>query len=224
MNKASLNFVLLILVLLSCTKDDNITNHGANCVLGEGTIVSGNRTLSNFSSIQNSIYADILVSRGPQEDITVTGQQNILDEVVTTVIGDKLRISHNRCLDIIDAVQIEITIPTLNSLELTGVGDVILVDRFDLPDLEVDLTGVGNIELQGTTTTLDVALMGVGKIRAFELITEECTVTIAGSGDVEVNVSDRLDVVITGVGNVIYQGNPTITSHITGSGRIIASD
>ena len=50
---------------------------------------------------------------------------------------------------------------------------------------------------------------------------EKADVTISGSGDAEVTVSDDLDVKITGSGDVYYKGNPDLDVNITGSGEVI---
>ena len=45
-------------------------------------------------------------------------------------------------------------------------------------------------------------------------------VAIAGSGDVDVNVSESLDVTIAGSGDVSYLGSPRVSQRIRGSGRV----
>jgi len=50
---------------------------------------------------------------------------------------------------------------------------------------------------------------------------DTCYITSTGIGDCEVNVIHILNVTISGVGNVYYKGNPTITSNITGLGQLI---
>jgi len=37
---------------------------------------------------------------------------------------------------------------------------------------------------------------------------------------VEVKVTDKLDVAIAGSGNVKFKGNPTVSTHIAGSGKV----
>ena len=215
--------LLVLLITLACNKDDNFSP-GNNCLRGQGTIVSETRTLSNFHSINNTIFADILLTQGPQEDVMIEAQQNILEEVKTEVINGELRITHNRCLDIVDPVILHVTIPEIENLTLTGVGDIIAQNEFDLADLKITLTGAGNFDLQGIATSLDIRLTGVGNVSAFDLNADVCNVSISGVGDVEVFVNDELNVTITGVGTVSYIGNPTITSNISGSGGIVNSN
>ncbi|MDH3698865.1 MAG: DUF2807 domain-containing protein [Flavobacteriaceae bacterium] len=225
-------YIILVLALLvfSCDNDVNIDfpdrpnfpPNGTNCLRGEGAVVMQSRTIADpFTEIKSSIFADILVTQGAQEDIILEGQQNILDQINTEVINGELHIELDRCISIVQAVKVHITIPDIESLELEGVGDVVAQNDFDLTDLRIRLTGTGNFRLQGVATFLDIDMTGVGDVRAFDLISDICEVQITGVGNVEVTVNDELDVSISGVGDVYYRGNPMITSNVTGTGAVI---
>jgi hypothetical protein len=75
--------------------------------------------------------------------------------------------------------------------------------------------------LYGTADFFNVNVSGSGVVRAFDMISQECDVFIAGSGDVRVTVEDFLKVRINGSGDVLYKGNPTIDVDISGSGSVI---
>jgi hypothetical protein len=228
MKTSRLFLMFAALLTLSCSLDvnndfpDNFTPN--SCLDGQGSIVSEIRTLADFHNISSTIFADIHLTQGPKEDVIIEAQQNILGELKTTVVQGELRLTLNRCVDIIEPVKVLITIPEINNLTLTGVGDFIAENDFDLTELNVVLTGVGDFNLQGTTTALDISLTGVGDVKAFDLISDMCDIVIAGVGEAEVFVNDELNVTITGTGKVFYKGNPTITSDITGTGSLVDSN
>ncbi len=228
MKNSRLFLMFAALLTLSCSLDVNNDfpdNFSPNsCLDGQGSIVSETRTLADFHSISSTIFADIHLTQGPKEDVIIEAQQNILGELKTTVVQGELRLTLNRCVDIIQPVKVLITIPEINNLTLTGVGDFIAKNDFDLTDLNVVLTGVGDFNLQGTTTTMDIMLTGVGNVKAFDLNSDMCDIDITGVGDAEVFVNDELNVTITGTGKVYYKGNPTITTDITGTGSIVDSN
>lgn len=85
---------------------------------------------------------------------------------------------------------------------------------------EVDITGSGDVKLDGTTIDFDIRIAGSGDINAFGLETTSCDIDITGAGDVEVSVSDSLNVRISGAGNVCYRGDPTVDTDISGSGDV----
>jgi len=221
---------VLSLLMFSCDNDVNVNlpdhpnfpTNGTNCLIGEGVVVMQSRTITDpFTEIKSSIFADILVTQGAQEDILLEGQQNILDQINTEVVNGELQLELDRCINIAQTVRVHITIPDIESLELAGVGDVVAQNDFDLTDLYIGLTGVGNFRIQGTSTFLDIDLIGVGDVDAFDLISDICQVRVSGVGDVEVTVNDELEVTISGVGDVYYKGNPTINSNISGTGAVI---
>lgn len=225
----TIKFILVFVTLLSlsCSTDVNINPPNFppnNCLDGQGAIVSETRTTADFHSINSTIYADILLTQGPKEDVIIEAQQNILRELKTTIVNGELRLTLNRCVDILQAVKVHITIPEIRRLTLTGAGDIIAQNEFNLTDLNVTLTGAGDFMLQGITNTLDITLTGVGDVKAFDLNSDICDVRITGVGDTEVFVNDELNVTITGAGTVYYKGNPSITSNITGSGSIVDSN
>lgn len=216
-------FLLLFMVsFLSCNNDDDLNILPQNnCLMGQGTIVSETRSLPTFHSVVNTVFADVLITQGPEEDIIIEAQQNILQELNTRVVNGELRITVDRCIDINQAIKVHITIPEIRNLALTGVGDMIAQNNFDVNNLRIALTGVGDFVLKGTTTSLDIALTGVGNVRSFQLISTDCDVLISGTGDAEVFVNHQLNVIITGTGSVFYKGNPLINSTITGIGSVV---
>ena len=213
----------LMFITSACSRD-NDSFIGNDCIIGQGIITSEARSFVDFHSINNLIFADINLSQGPQEEVIFEAQQNILDIVKTQIADGELRIFHEQCIDIIDPVIVHITIPDIKSLALTGVGNVTTQTDFELTDLTVRLVGVGDFNLRGTAETLDIRITGVGDVKAFDLNANICSISISGNGDVEAYVNDELDVSITGLGNVFYKGNPTITSTISGAGEIVNSN
>lgn len=217
-------FILLILLLpiLSCLNNgDDVFPPSNNCIDGQGAIVTETRTVNDFHSINNLIVADIFLTQGPKEDIILEAQQNILDQLKTIVVNNELRLSFTRCVDIQEKVKIYISIPDIKNLTVTGVGDLVAQNDFNLSELNVVLTGVGDVILKGITSELNIMLTGVGNVKTFQFNTDLCDATLTGVGDIEVFVNDQLNVNLTGVGNVYYKGNPTISATITGSGSVV---
>ena len=62
--------------------------------------------------------------------------------------------------------------------------------------------------------------MGPAPFDGTDLVTAEGGVSVSGSGNAKVNVSDRLDAEISGSGSIIYLGDPEISAITRGSGRI----
>jgi len=86
--------------------------------------------------------------------------------------------------------------------------------------VKVDISGSGNSDLKGKTKDLTIGIAGSGQSRSKELMSENATVSIAGSGDAYVFASSSLDVSVAGSGDVYYLGQPHINSKIAGSGSV----
>ncbi len=105
------------------------------------------------------------------------------------------------------------------TLQSTGSGE--MTANFNTQRLEILSSGSANMNVSGTTISQTVALSGSGNYSAFELTSNLCVIENSGSGNAEVTVLDEFDVKLLGSGNISYKGNPTITSTITGSGKLI---
>lgn len=127
------------------------------------------------------------------------------------------------------------------AIDLAGSGKVNLPERVEVATIKTDLAGSGTVHaaelicsayegdiagsgtlvLGGEAEKVSLSVAGSGEIKAFALQTKELFCSIAGSGDVEMSVSDKIDVDIAGSGKIRYKGNPTeIKKHIAGSGSI----
>jgi len=92
----------------------------------------------------------------------------------------------------------------------------------ELESLHLTLNGAGNISLYGNAQHAQFTLNGAGELEAFGLTAETAAVTLNGAGRVSITATEQLDAAINGTGQIIYDGNPTISRRITGIGRVRA--
>lgn len=216
-------FIVSLALLTSCTNDDPIGpgNIGDDCVQGEGAVVSITRDASSFNIIESNIVGNIVLRQGAQYELRLEAQRNILDLISTRVVNQRLLLSLEECFNSARGITLYITLPELVEINLLGVGNINMENDFDVDELDVTLTGVGNIFLRGSANEINLVTTGVGENRAFDMPTAICTVTITGEGIAEVFVRDALDVDIEGVGTVFYKGNPAITIQSGGTGSVV---
>ena len=92
-----------------------------------------------------------------------------------------------------------------------------------LPSLTA-LTAIGNssVDIQsGKTDEFETVIMGAANVHGFGFTAKQAHITIEGSGNTEVSVTEKLHAKITGSGNIYYKGNAAASSNITGSGKVI---
>jgi hypothetical protein len=104
-------------------------------------------------------------------------------------------------------------------LEIEGSGNIDCAA--DVENLYSQIEGSGEIRMNGSALNSELRVIGSGHQRAGEFNTDVCIAYISGSGIIDTDVNNSLDVTITGSGIVNYFGNPVITSHISGSGKIV---
>lgn len=210
------------------------------CEKGDGPTVNKELSLPPFHSLVLDISADVFITEGEAQSITVEGQENIIDQLELDVRNETWEIDFEQsCIYNHDDLKIFITLPEIRSIEIDGSGNVVGENTFtgDNIDLTIDgsgdmdlalevkevnarVEGSGDFELEGLADVVRYYVRGSGDIRAFDLEALEADVEIRGSGSVEVTVVDFLKVDIDGSGDVFYKGNPELDVRVDGSGEV----
>lgn len=229
------SFIVLLFATSACTQ--SWTGSG---ITGEGPKVTKTLNIDNFSGLALAISADVHIKQGGSQSVKVEGQQNIIDNLKTEVKNGVWKVGFEKNVRKHDPVTIWVTVPSVNELSVSGSGSIIGDSKFtSLGDLNLAISGSGNIKFDADSKRLDVAISGSGNmnlagstgasnmrisgsgdINAFDLTASTCDVKISGSGDSSVNVSEKLDVAIAGSGDVFYKGRPSVRSKVSGSGSV----
>ncbi len=211
----------------------------SRCEEGFGGTTTEEIVLADFTGIKLRTDAQVYITQGEDQEVVIKGQENIIEELETSVRNDVWEIEFDDCVDDSDVLRIFITLPTLNYVANSGSGkirseDILRVDILDIENngsggiilsVEADQingrnSGSGKVELEGVTTTLDFEIDGSGDVQAFDLLARDAQIDVDGSGDFQVNVSDFLGIDIKGSGDVYYKGNPDMQVSTNGSGKV----
>jgi hypothetical protein len=225
----SLVFGLSFLCISSCTKT----------YTGEGEVVAESRDMGTFSSIALNMHVLLLVKDSTAHSCVVKAQQNLQEVIITRLDGKTLVITNKGRIDSDRPIVIEVTMNQAESFEVNGSGKIQSTGTIknDLIDLEVNgsgslemdvvtdkltaaVSGAGTLNLTGSTNDFDVEISGSGNVNAFDLNTLHSKSKISGSGEINVNVSDKLRAQVNGSGKIYYKGNPEKSIHIEGSGSV----
>lgn len=243
-----------------------------------------------FTGVLNTTAADVVIESGSDYSVRARGDSRALSYLEFDVEDGDLRIRNPWrpwrirslfALNEIRRIVVEVTLPQLESVRLTGSGDARVVDEIQPRRLELRTTGPGNIRVEADTRTLDISITGSGDIEfdgradfaeirltgpgdlhlSLDAETVEATVTgsgdifadgtadmldlslsgpgdfdgegfqtkeaivsITGSGDVTVDVDDSLEARLTGPGDLVLGGSPSVVNaSTTGSGRVVSA-
>lgn len=215
-------FLLLGVVVLS-------TGCGAyvntlETVKGSGQIVSESRQVSGFSSIDIMLGAELVLIQAPGEALTVEADDNLMLYITTEVINGQLVVSTppNISLQPSRPVQLYLTFETLTAVDVYGSCDITAAE-LNLDELAITFFGSGSTALTGRADHQTITVRGTANINNFDLASERVTVEIDGTGMIEVNAEETLDVSVAGSGNIRYTGDPAITQNIRGAATIAQS-
>lgn len=225
-------FGLLALVLSACEK-----------VTGEGPVVTENRSLTNFSGVDLRMNASVIYKQAPNYKVEVSGQENILDRLITEIENGKLVVRMKNDVRLRRHEEITVTVhsPELSRLRVSGSGKITATGLVNAADMEMDISGSGDIYLadlvaakldanvsgsgnidivSGRIPEEKLRISGSGDIDLSNVLADEVTTTTSGSGNIKVNVVEQLRVTISGSGNVYYKGQPSISVSTSGSGKV----
>ena len=118
---------------------------------------------------------------------------------------------------------VEVALPAraLRHVRISGAGDVTL-EKLDQRELEVRISGSGQIEAHGTVERVAAHISGSGDVRLGDVAMKRLEVRISGSGSIEAGPKDEADVTLSGAGKVRLLTRPaSLHSKVSGAGRIL---
>ena len=249
MKKHSILFQMLLSATIVATTtgcyidvdDDDGFNIGPS-VRGSGNMVVEGRVLDSFSRIEVEGSTNVFLSQGANQLVEIEADDNIVPIITTQVRGGELEISTSRNFRSSNPVNVYITIPEITSISVDGSGDVFGENELGGDNLELEVSGSGNMDLELYYAQLDVEsngsgdfqlfgevddqvirISGSGNYQARDLVSKNCDIRISGSGDAAVFASELLQAEIRGSGNILYYGGPQVESAVSGSGNVISA-
>ena len=133
-----------------------------------------------------------------------------------------------RMLDAISlSGRVKLTVPKLEASQLriaaTG-GSTLAIDDLRATSLHVSGAGALQAELAGQVDDEHVAISGAGSYRADRLRAFDVVVSVSGVGSVLLRAERTLKASISGAGVIEYTGDPVVTEHVSGIGRVKRRD
>lgn len=211
--------LLLIALLLTATLS-GCGVWGVWGVRGNGRIKEESRSISDFQKLEAGGAFTIIVKVGQSPSIKISADENLLKYIRTSVNGNTLEIDSKKNLNPKKEIRIYITTPELRSIEVSGANNVNVVGIRG-SDFSVELSGAGNVDLNGEIDRLRAELSGAGNINAKNLKSRDVHISVSGAASADVYAKEYLDASVSGVGSINYYGNPEKTNtNVSGVGSI----
>jgi len=177
--------------------------------------VTGERDVEAFTRVEFDGLMEVTITVGEAQSVSITASsEKYLNNVETRVRNGTLRVdmdwegdggffSFLRDIE----VQIVITVPTLEGVEMDGLGNLV-IKNVDADEFWLSLDGLGTVDIDGRCKTVTFEMDGMGDLNARDFKCERVRVSIDGMGDAEVYASEYVDVSIDGFGDVDVYGDP----------------
>ena len=228
--KSYLYLILIAMIFASC-----------ECYEDPGIVITESRELTEYDALNIETVGKVNLYAAEEFKIIVTTHDNIINDIVTSVVDNKLTVrltgTHRR----IKTLEFDVFAPSFTLIEQNDVADINCMDGFtsneltilqndvgdinlynlNLQNLYIELNDIGDVELSGMTHDITALLEGVGEIHLFEMNCKTADVDLSGTGDIEINASEFLEIDLSGVGSVYYKGSPNIEINKTGVGQIV---
>jgi hypothetical protein len=210
-----LMFMLLAAVLLgACNKD---------VLRGDGPTITQSRTLPSFTSVAVSGTRSVEIIPSAESRVELSGYQNLVDAYSSSVTNGRLSFSYPAQTAVRrDNISLKIYTPQLGALWMDGDMKVLMKNGWQGQSLTVQLSGNGELRMEGgQLDSLVLRSSGNGLIYAEPLQARVAEVDLSGYARIQVRASEKLEVRISGDGEVHYWGNPMVTSQISGRGKTV---
>ena len=233
---------ITVLVFLLCITTTHAQWGKWKKVKGNGNITTTKRSTGDYDGLKAAGSMDFMLVPGKEGEITIKGDSNLMEYIITEVKDNKLVVKTKKGVNIKVTKPIIITVPyeSINSVSLAGSGDIensgtIKADNFDVSlagsgdinlninsdVVESSIAGSGDIVLKGSTKNLTTKIAGSGDFEGKGLDSKNVTAKIAGSGSANVVCNGTLKARISGSGDVNYSGTPTSKdTKVSGSGSV----
>lgn len=211
-----------------------------NLKRGNGNIVVEEIDLGSLSKVSIGGNYNVTLICGKREKVIIETDENLLPFINTELFDQTLNINNVHNLKSSEGIKIDIYYKVLDKIYSTGASKVEHKGILTSSDLTINLSGAGAIELEIQSTNVKVNLTGAGVVKlsgktdyqethisgaggldAIDLVSNECHINLSGLGGAEVYAVEKLEATITGIGGIIYAGNPKlIERQVTGIGKI----
>ncbi len=193
-------------------------------------ILDQERNLKPFTGIKVGGAFNVILTQNGNHKVKIEAEEDVVSKVRTEVKGDILHIDLEWDWSWKNPdVTVYVEFDELSSLVVSGAsnlkaqGDIRTEDlevkvsgagdldiEVDTKSLEVVVSGAGDVSISGRTETQKVRLSGAGDYTAQHLKSKYTQAKASGAGSVVVFASEEIEATASGAGAVKYYGDPSM--------------
>lgn len=204
-----------LLVLAGCNLG------GFTGVTGSGTAKSEVRPVAGISEVAVSGALSVDIGPGPEAKVEISGDDNLVPLITTTVSGSRLEIGSKKSLRAKVPLVIHVAVPALTAVSVSGASGAVVHDaRGDR--LQLVAEGASKLRADGAVQELALEASGASDVDVDQLAVQRATARVSGASEAEIAVSKALDAHVGGASTLKYRGDPPeLKQDVTGASSLV---
>ncbi|MFK7767686.1 MAG: head GIN domain-containing protein [Mariniblastus sp.] len=176
-------------------------------VKGSGVLKTETRQVAQFDKVKFDGIGTLNLSFGETNSLEVSGDDNLLPMIETTVSDGTLHIRPTESINPKSDLVFNVVTSELSEVAVAGAADLNIKDAA-CDSLKVTVSGAADMTGNGTVTDLAVSISGAGSVSLKDMKSENAKVSVSGAASASVYASKSFDGSISGVGSITCHGNP----------------
>jgi len=196
------------------------------------------RNLSSFTGVKSAEGIDVYLKKGDKESARVEVYGTSLENVITEVSGNYLKVHMRDEVRGHVNVKVYVTYVKVDKLSASSAGSIFSEGTIDANSMEISSSSAANIEIalnasgeveissssagevevKGKARSLRAEASSAGEIDAYDLEAEKVHAEASSAGSIKVNVTNELDAHASSGGGIRYRGNPDRSNTNSSSG------
>jgi len=184
---------------------------------GNNNVVTETRSVPSFSKVNNSGIFEVYIIQTDYYEVVMEAESNLLPFIRTRVSGNTLEVDTKDNLKPHQPIKVFVYCPVIEGASLSGSG-LIYSDSINVNEIEVRLSGSGDIDMAITGNWVNCEISGSGSAKMY-LDADRLEAKISGSGEMDFYGSAyRADFRISGSGSIHAYDLPLHECYTTTSG------
>jgi hypothetical protein len=191
----------------------------SNRVVGSGPAQTQQRDTAAFSKLDVGWGIGVTVTVGPAASLSVEAPANIQPIIATRVVGDTLTIGGTREFSVQTPVQVVVTTPSLEGLDVGG-GSNITIANIASTVFGIDVSGGGRIAASGTAGLVAIDASGGAQLDLASLQVGTVTVDLSGGTTADVRGAESVMGSASGGARVVVSNTAKVAVDASGGGAV----
>jgi hypothetical protein len=223
-------YILSLMFIVACNSED-----ASDCFQTEGNIVQQEVVVSSFEKILVNRDIELIVKQGPEYKVVIETGENLLNDVIATVVNNELQLSdYNSCNYVRDygITKVYVTTPNIthirNSSQYEVSSDSVLTfSQLNLISEDFNASGsftVGDFRLQINNDKLNIVSNNISSFYISGTTNDLFVGFYSGAGRFEGEslIAQNIDVFHRGSNDMVVNPQILLSGELRGTGNLIS--